>query len=207
MKFIKFSKWLEAKDSWSVASQPHWSKLKTRAKPSYHDSGRHVGHAGPLTGDWKNDALQEAREESLEKFGFKDVKEFVGNRFWVDGYGICTVVRATDKDIRFEVLGLGKVKGKDKIDLGRARKTWKWGMFRYKKARPLEDSDVAIDHPEIVPRTKSTYDDLDKRSWEDDYEFDASGFKIRKPKTVSTQADMSSIRAKPEQRDTKLSKS
>jgi hypothetical protein len=80
-------------------------------------------------------------------------------------------------------------------------------MFRYKKARPLEDSDVAIDHPEIVPRTKSTYDDLDKRSWEDDYEFDASGFKIRKPKTVSTQADMSSIRAKPEQRDTKLSKS
>jgi hypothetical protein len=208
MKFIKFSKWLEAKGSWAIATQPHWSKLKTRAdEPSYHDSGRNVGHAGPLVGDWKSDMMQEAREESIKKFGLTDVKEFVGNRFWVDVYGICTVVRATDKDIRFEVEGLGKVKGKDKIDLKRARKTWSWGMFRYKQARPLEDSDVAIDHPEIVPRTKSTYDDLDKRSWEDDYEFDASGFKIRKPKTVSTQADMSSIRAKPEQRDTKLSKS
>lgn len=207
MKFIKFSKWLEAKGSWAIATQPHWSKLKTRAdEPSYHDSGRNVGHAGPLVGDWKSDMMQEAREESIKKFGLTDVKEFVGNRFWVDVYGICTVVRATDKDIRFEVEGLGKVKGKDKIDLKRARKTWSWGMFRYKQARPLEDSDVAIDHPEIVPRTKSTYDDLDKRSWEDDYEFDASGFKIRKPKTVSTQAD-TSIRSKPEQRDTKLPKS
>jgi hypothetical protein len=210
MKFIKFSKWLEAKGSWAYPTQPHWSKLKTRAnEPSYHDdSGRNVGHAGPLVGDWKAVALQEAREESIKKFGLTDVNEFVGKRFWVDGYGICTVVRATDKDIRFEVEGLGKVKGKDKIDLGRARKTWSWGKFRYKQARPLNASDVAIDHPvREPPTTKSTYDDLDKKSWKDDYEFDADGYKIRKPKTVSTQADMSSIRAKPEQRDTKLPKS